>query len=198
MQSNMQEETRKVLNKSIDVLHKLSKGKTTRKEARQELSALLAGHFLMNSKSQGIDINQKVKLQCYLDEALSIVDRLDSGQAPLYEGILMMNKVIAKKETEPVLPLDETTISSLLDGKKLEDSIMISDQFDRSGKQKEEEAIRPVKIAEAPKPAASNIYTQLGIQELMQEVLRNKEQFEKSIVNLNESLLHAGFELKVR
>lgn len=204
---NMGEETRKVLNKSIDILHKLSKGKTTRKEGRQELSALLAGHFLSTHKpNEGIDINQKVKLQCYLDEALDIIDKIDSGKAPLYEGILLMNKVIVKKKSvEETVPLDEKAISPVFEEVKIaplapkEDPPMIHEQFDRSGTQKEAELIKAVKMENHAKSSkmSHTQYSQMGIQELMQEVLKNKELFEKSVLNLNESLLEVGFELRM-
>lgn len=185
----MGEETRKVLNKSIDLLHKLSKGKITRKEARQELSALLAGHFLTScTNNEGVDINQKVKLQCYLDEALEIVDKIDSGQAPLYEGILLMNKVIVKRQgiKEETLPLDEKTITPIFDEAKYIPPLP------------KEELIKEVKVESSPKitKVVAPTYSQMGIQELMQEVLRNKELLEKSVLHLNESLLQVGFELR--
>lgn len=195
----MGEETRKVLNKSIDLLHKLSKEKITAKQARQELSTILAGHFLAsNQDSKGIDINQKVRLKRYLDEALSIVDQISTKQAPLYEGILLMNKVILKRQSEEVVPLNETTLSPYFEESRfdeVQEPALMSDQFDLSGTQKEEGMKREVINMVEGKSTSPN-YTEMGIQELMQEVLKNKDLLEKSIAHLNTSLLRAGFELK--
>jgi len=216
---NMAEKTRQILNKSIDLLHKLSKKKTSSKLAKQEISTLLSNHFLSsNSQSEGIDTDQKVKFQCYLDEAYGIVDKIDNGQAPLYEGIMLMNKVIVKNQSEKAkdeksvrksLHFDSLENNSFQEGEdsaseeddfKEEDHEMLSDQFDRSGKQVEEELVKPVRMSLKPDENSEEIAPiqsqQMGVNELMQEVLKNKEILEKSILKLNKTLHEVGFELR--
>lgn len=100
------ETTRQVLNKAIDLLHKLSNQKIKSEEVKSELSQVFSQYFLsQNGAENGIEERNKLKLEILLKETCDIVDRLDSGRIPLYESIMLMNKVAAgfgqpKQESE--------------------------------------------------------------------------------------------------
>lgn len=105
-QVNMTESTRLVLNKSIDLLHKLSNSKMSKEEVKKELSVLLSTYFvtLYPDNGRGIDAEKKLKLEHFLEQAYDISDQVESGKVPLYEAIMLMNKVVVslKPDSEDI------------------------------------------------------------------------------------------------
>ena len=88
----MSEQTRQMLNKSIDLLHKVSNRKIGAETAKKELLDILSHYFLHPFKS-GSD-KHKGRFKALLDEVNEIVDKIESGRAPLYEAIMQVNKAV--------------------------------------------------------------------------------------------------------
>src|SRR3990167_836453 len=103
-QVSMAESTRLVLNKSIDLLHKLSNGKLGKEDVKKEISTLLSTYFVTvyPETSRGNDPESKFKLEHFLDQAYEIIDQVESGKVPLYEAIMLMNKVVVSLKPSEV------------------------------------------------------------------------------------------------
>ena len=198
----MTESTRQVLNKAIDLLHRLSNKKLSEESARRELSTTLSTHFLSEG---GVEAHKKIKLQMVLEEANDVVTQLDKGKIPLYEAIMLVNRIVvagasAHTGKEPP-PIPTSNIESFHIHPRIapyeEDLEFVSQEFDVSGEQRERNLhIRTSekfqeKLAEtAPRQSEEDVTL------LMNRVLMNKKQLEEAISDLNGTLLSVGFELR--
>lgn len=186
----MTESTRQMLNKSIDLLHKLSKKKITTDAVKSELSTYLSNHILTINQ---IDGDKKLQLEQFINLAGEIVDSVDGGKIPLYEGIMALNKMVMPEQQtqeeeprreKPAQPPSFIRLAPLAE----KDPGMVSREFDPTGAKLEELTMSSIK----PREEASR--REVG--ELFDEVFKNKAMFEQSIVSLNASLKTIGFELK--
>ncbi len=140
----MTESTRQALNRAIDLLHRLSNKKLSEESARKELSTMLSQHFL---SEDGVDAQKKIKLQMVLEEANDVVTQLDKGKIPLYEAIMLVNRIVSNSASKEPPPLPEARIESanaiepIHSRPKIapyeEDVEFISQEFDVSGDQRE-------------------------------------------------------------
>ncbi len=157
---------RKALNKSIDLLHEVSRGKSTKKDAKKELSICLS-HYLLSSNSNNeiINNNQKIKLNHILEKAYEIIDKIESKSISICDGIMLMSEIIINNQLISINqePEDETQIEKdiTIDVKK----------NNRTENQKE-------------------------IGELAGDVVGYKSKLDDSILKLNDSLLILGFVIK--
>ncbi len=210
---SMAESTRQVLNKSIDLLHKLSNKKIAKDTARKELSGVLSQYFSsLGSNSSAIDQESKVKLEIFLDQAYEIIEKVDAGDAPLYEAIMMMNKVVVNNQVEengrgkvPFIRPPEPPKMRM----KEEFSQNDFDDDDDEDDEDDEEFRRPTKelkrsrerIEQAPvrfeSPIKSSRREPNGeVAELIGDVLKQREALERAVSHLNTVLYDLGFELK--
>lgn len=216
---SMAESTRQVLNKSIDLLHKLSNKKIAKDAAKKEVSALLSHYFTsMGESSNGISKESKVKLELFLDQAYEILDKTDSGDTPLYEAIMMMNKVVVNNQVPEKV---EETVVSEAPSIRVSESKSAPEQWDDEEDEEEEDdeeyqmkqnEDRPLRFEAKEMPKTSqptrrvhfekssfqnrSQQKQKEVGNLVDEVLQQKFALENSIDQLNHSLRAMGFELR--
>lgn len=194
----MTESTRQVLNKAIDLLHRLSNKKLSEEAARRELSTTLSTHFLSEG---GVEAHKKIKLQMVLEEANDVVTQLDKGKIPLYEAIMLVNRIVVAGAGKEPPPIPASSIEPLQIHPKIapyeEDLEFVSQEFDVSGEQRERnlhirtsEKIQEKLAETAPRQSEEDVTL------LMNRVLMNKKQLEEAISDLNGTLLSVGFELR--
>ncbi len=203
----MSEPTRQVLNRAIDLLHRLSNKKISEEGARRELSATLSAHFLSEG---GVEAGKKIRLQLILEEATGVVAQLDRGEIPLYEAIMLVNRIVVSgisKQEPPPIPDDRIPSIQLrakinpyepaVEEEIEEDTDFVSQEFDISGESREKDLQmgRSIKMQEkvpdnAPKQSEDDISA------LLAKVLLNKKQLEAAIFELNDTLQSVGFELR--
>lgn len=194
----MTESTRQVLNKAIDLLHRLSNKKLSEESAKKELSTTLSAHFVAEG---GVEEQKKIKLQMVLEEANGVVSQLDRGQIPLYEAIMLVNRIVVSGANKEEAPLKETKIEPIQLRTKLgayeEDLEFVSQEFDVSGDQREKNL--QVKESQKPQEKEEPVIVRQPSEDvvlLMNRVLMNKKQLEDSILDLNGTLHTIGFELR--
>lgn len=199
----MTESTRQVLNKAIDLLHRLSNNKISEDVAKRELATTLSAHFLAEG---GVEAQKKIRLQMVLEEANDVVTELHKGKIPLYEAIMLINRIVVTNMNKEPPPVPENRLSpSYTEEAQLrpklppyqEDMEFISQEFDISGDQKERnlqarfmQKIEEKEEALPPKQSEEDVIL------LMNRVLMNKKQLEEAISDLNGTLYAAGFELR--
>ena len=212
---SMAESTRQVLNKSIDLLHKLSNKKIAKDTARKELSAVLSQYFSSLGSNFAIDQDSKVKLELFLDQAYEIIEKVDAGDAPLYEAIMMMNKVVVNNQMEeparskvsaPRPPLPKMKIREELSEDQYPD-----DEEDEEEEDFDEDFRRPAKEFKRARESSRQTVTPIRfnssvresreesnqeVAELVKDVLKQKEALARSVKHLNEVLHEVGFELR--
>ena len=202
----MTEPTRQVLNKAIDLLHRLSNKKLTEDSARRELGATLSTHFLAEG---GVEAHKKIRLQMVLEEANNVVVQLDKGQIPLYEAIMLINKIVVAGGSKEPPPVPENRLEPLPNRAKIapyqEDLEFVSQEFDVSGDQREKnlqsripqkiESKIALNVEEKTKETAPH-RSEEDVTLLMNRVLLNKKQLEEAISDLNGTLQSVGFELR--
>jgi hypothetical protein len=204
------ESTRQVLNKSIDLLHKLSNKKQAKEEIKHQLSNLLSSYFFAIYPDSNpinfdeVDEGSKMKLEFFLEQAHEIVDKVANGRSPLYEAIMLMNKVVVnhqpnleemqKLKQEEVAP---EQIEKPFRPELIEEPGMVPNEFDLSGEINEKKVLFDVK----EKIRARTAMNQRGalhtdVSSLISEVLKKQEELHQSIFVLNDSLKEVGFELR--
>ncbi|MBS0584897.1 MAG: hypothetical protein JSR76_01180 [Verrucomicrobia bacterium] len=170
------EGVRQILNKSIDLLHKISNRKVSLESAKKELTEMLSAYFLMEQRGEA-------KLPFLFEELYVILEKLEAGKAPLYEAIMQMNKAVMQFSLEA-----EEEVS------------FVSTEFDRSGSEREKRHQMPKAVVRENLPIA-NVEKSVKnkkeeIKEQMSAILGLKEELEASVSQLNELLSMSGFELK--
>ena len=195
---SISESNRVLLNKLIDILHKLSNGKIVKDVAKDELSVLLSGYFLSNnSENLGLDSNQKIKLEWLLDRVYEIVDKLESGDAPLYEAIIMINKLVSglnpdEGENEPAHECMCSDEFMKVKGDYVSGHGIVSDEFDKSGE--DVEKIITKQVSSCNSCEACGEKEEVG--DLISRVLTDKKRLSNSVSLLNDVLRELGFEMK--
>ncbi|MBM3202017.1 MAG: hypothetical protein FJZ56_06380 [Chlamydiae bacterium] len=181
------ESTRQVLNKSIDLLHKLSNKKLSRDEINKQLSELLTAYFA--SLHPEMNEANSIKLDHFLKQAEEIVDKVANSKSPLYEAIMLMNKVVVSNQPD----LEE---ENMAEEKPIENRLMreeemglVTSEFDLSG-----EAQEKVKVKAAISQRTVSSFHEVG--SMISEVLKKQEELNHSILQLNDSLKGVGFELR--
>ncbi len=163
----MGELTRQMLNKAIDLLHKVSNKKMESGVAKKELIEILSSYFLY-PLARGSE-KAKKRFKSLLEEVCQIVDKIDSGKAPLYEAIMQMNKA--------VMHLPQNFLE--------EEDSLASTEFDSPGITKE----RQFKIETKSRGKSEEIQDQIT------RILDLKERLQTSVTELNNLLSAVGFEL---
>lgn len=191
---SLAESTRQVLNKSIDLLHKVSNKKLSLEAAKKDLSSILSGYFVsIYPGKERIDDSLRVKFGIFFDHASDIVTKVDEGKTPLYEAIMQMNKVVTDyepSEPEENKKEEDESISHEIAFSDREKEILIQEHANVFKEVIEEDndlsPIMPTMVKEDKRTSS----------ELLQEVITHKKELEKSISHLNKSLFELGFELR--
>jgi hypothetical protein len=216
---SMTESTRKALNKAIDLLHRLSSKKITEEVCLKEINLTLSNHFLEDGK---VNADQKIRLEMCLKEASEVVDHLEKGKIPLYEAIMLINRVVVNHTNIELEELHEEREEPLQFKPKVEpykqDSDFVSQEFDISGDQREkilkqhffqklqekEDRIEEMKLSQKESLNSDTHISEIkelnkasdDVVHLMNRVLLNKKQLEDAISDLNGQLNSVGFELR--
>lgn len=205
-QVSMTESTRLVLNKSIDLLHKFSNKKMRNEDVKKEMATLLSTYFmtLFPEAEGGSDAESKLQLQHFLDNAYDIVDKVETGQAPLYEAIMLMNKVVVslkpvkRQESEDHF---EKFIAEEAHRRGEREVVRFrpvaaevsEEEFQEDFvEQKEQMRVGAMSIQQEEQSSS----TEDDASQLLGNVLKQKRALEQSVKNLNESLAAIGYELK--
>jgi hypothetical protein len=214
----MTESTRKVLNKAIDLLHRLSSKKISEDVCKKEISYTLSSHFLEDTK---VNADSKVKLEMCINEASDIIESLEKGKIPLYEAIMLINRVVVNHAGIESLESFEQKDEPLQFKPRVEpykeDSDFVSQEFDISGDQREKilkerffqklqsrETEMLEKTHEKENFQRETLISEIkelnkasdDVSLLMNRVLVNKKQLEEAICDLNGQLQSIGFELR--
>jgi len=183
-QVSMTESTRLVLNKSIDLLHKLSNGKWGKDEVKREMSSLLSTYFAAVYPQGSLD-----KREHFIDQAYEIIDQVELGKVPLYEAIMLMNKVVVSlKPAEKAVPYSEREVIRFRPAPKEEEEVIFEEGIIEENREQDR---FEVKQLEKQKELADP-----EIAELMGEVVKQKKALENSVTHLNLALSKVGFELR--
>ncbi len=206
----MSESTRQVLNRAIDILHRVSSKKLSEELAKKELSATLSAHFL----SEGdVDPIKKIKLQRCLEEVNEVTSALDKGKTPLYEAIMHVNRIVVSGATKEPPALPENRPNPFQIRPKItpyeEDEEYINQEFDIPGTQREknlqlintqklEDKVQEMRREQGSETEheAPPRQSEEDITLLLNRVLLNKKQLEEAISDLNGTLQAVGFELR--
>lgn len=93
---SMAESTRQVLNKCIELIHRVKGGKINTEEGKEEVAHVLSGYFIEKSGSSGdISESDKLKLEIFIKRAQEVIDRVSTGMCQTHDGIMFMNKIVA-------------------------------------------------------------------------------------------------------
>ncbi len=208
-QVSMTESTRLVLNKSIDLLHKLSNGKLGKEEVKKEITILLSTYYVtVHPESGHVDSpEKKLKLEHFLNQAYEIAEQVESGKVPLYEAIMLMNKVVVslkpnESESEeenrvqtttkaPSYPAEREVIRFRPVEKQTNSAV-----FDEVALENQETNLKVADRFELRKPERQSQNEDSEVTELISDVLKQKKALENSISHLNQSLSKIGFELR--
>lgn len=175
------ESTRQMLNKSIDLLHKLSKKKITTDAVKKELSTYLSNHILTLNQ---VDSGKKFELEQFLHHVGELVDSVDAGKIPLYEGIMTLNRLVMPEDEsledvpKKVSPPPFIRMTPIPEMAPIPETL---DRIEKSGS-----TITHERELQPPRE----------IGELVEVVLKNKAVLDESVVSLNATLKNIGYELR--
>ncbi len=207
---NVAEATRQILNKSIDLLHKLSHKKVMRIEVNKELNLLISQHFFSCVLGREVmDDKDKLQLELILSQAYEVTRKVEKQEVPLYEGIMMMNKVVmgqsiigessqqeSEQESNHSYGEEEADLFSLgcspsgVSSSGASSSMCSSNAYDGSMvKASEYEAKQGVFGFYSEEPQENSV------EGLMGDVVKQKELLQQSILKLNSALQELGFQL---
>ena len=171
-----EEQKRQMINKAIDLLHKLANKRLEFDEAKSEISRVVSEYYVIDEE-EGVKDDAKINLELMINNAFDVISGVKEEKLNLYQAIMLMNKVMAHQESvsDTVLSTKENEIESQKEDKPIE-------------KPKKEEKIEVVKKTISKEEKLFAIH--------MNEVLENKKKLHQSIEELNEILKDHGFSLK--
>lgn len=174
--ASQEEQKRQMINKAIDLLHKLANKRLEFDEAKTEISRVVSEYYVMD-ESEGVKDNLKVNLEIMMGNAFDVLEGVKDEKLNLYQAIMLMNKVMAHPGQISEKP-----------EKKAETIPAI----------KKEEPKEIVKVEEKQEAVVKNISAKSDdlFSQKMAEVIENKKKLKKSIEELNEVLKGYGFTLK--
>lgn len=174
--ASQEEQKRQMINKAIDLLHKLANKRLEFDEAKTEISRVVSEYYVMD-ESEGVKDNLKVNLEIMMGNAFDVLEGVKDEKLNLYQAIMLMNKVMAHPGQISEKP-----------EKKVETVPAV----------KKEEPKEIVKVEEKQEAVVKNISAKSDdlFSQKMAEVIENKKRLKKSIEELNEVLKGYGFTLK--
>lgn len=184
---SLAESTRQILNKAIDLLHKLSNGKISKEETKHQLSSILS-HYFLTIYGEDLNSNEKQELKAFLASAHEVVDKVDGGKIPLYEAIMVMNKVIIHHQmerNETVVSLEEVTKKSV--SQPSEKKVAPEPTISRDP--------QPIEVRNVRKKRHMEEQTEGNFENKLQEIASLQKRLQTVITELNDELYSVGFEL---
>lgn len=170
--ASKEEQKRQMINKAIDLLHKLANKRLDFADAKSDISKVISEYYVTHEE-EGIEGNAKINLEMMMNNAYDVISGVKEEKLNLYQAIMLMNKVMAqsdraKKESkeEPVKQKEQKKVVAPLEVKKQE--------------------VGAAKVVEV---------NQSSFSLLMDTVVENKRKYLESIEELNELLKAHGLKL---
>ena len=161
-----EEQKRQMINKAIDLLHKLSNKRLDYEDAKSEISRVISEYYIFDDK-MGVEENTKLNLEVMLHNSFDVIDGVKEEKLNLYQAIMLMNKVMAHAEVVKQEVLTPTV----------------------------EEKNQTPEIAKLPSLPEKRTETKMEVSEAMNEVIESKKRYLKSIEQLNQMLESHGLTL---
>lgn len=174
-----EEQKRQMINKAIDLLHKLANKRLDFVEAKSEISRVVSEYYVIDDK-EGVEGNDKINLEVMMNNAYDVISGVKEEKLNLYQAIMLMNKVMARagsgeKET-PKKPMPKKP-----EALEVKESVKVS--------------VQPEKQEQTPPQAVNMDRDDDTFTCLMNKVIENKRKYHQSIEDLNELLKTHGFML---
>jgi hypothetical protein len=183
-----EEQKRQMINKAIDLLHKLANKRLEFDDAKSEISKVVSEYYVID-EVLGVEDNTKINLEVMINNAFDVLEGVQQEKLNLYQAIMLMNKVMAhhgpavqevkkkvEKKIERVVEIPAKTINKI---------------------NIEEAKHEVVKVEEKQEAIVKNVSSRNDdlFTQKMTEVIENKKRLAKSIEELNEVLKGHGFTL---
>ena len=174
-----EEQKRQMINKAIDLLHKLANKRLDFVDAKSEISRVVSEYYVIDDK-EGVEGNDKINLEVMMNNAYDVISGVKEEKLNLYQAIMLMNKVMAQagagdKET-PKKPMPKKP-----EALEVKESVKVS--------------VQPEKQEQTPPQAVKMDRGDDTFTCLMNKVIENKRKYHQSIEDLNELLKSHGFML---
>jgi hypothetical protein len=169
-----EEQKRQMINKAIDLLHKLANKRLDFDEAKSEISRVVSEYYVIDD-TEGVEGNDKINLELMMNNAFDVISGVKDEKLNLYQAIMLMNKVMA-----------HTEVKKGAESKKIEvaiPEIKESVKVDIKERLEQKSEAKQVKMEEKEDTFGS----------LMNKVIENKRKYQQSIEELNELLKSHGF-----
>ena len=92
-----EEQKRQMINKAIDLLHKLANKRLDFADAKSEISKVISEYYVTHEE-EGIDSSAKINLEVMMNNAFDVISGVKEEKLNLYQAIMLMNKVMARSE----------------------------------------------------------------------------------------------------
>ncbi|MCH9811453.1 hypothetical protein K0U07_01670 [bacterium] len=95
--ASKEEQKRQMINKAIDLLHKLANKRLDFADAKSEISKVISEYYVTHEE-EGIDSRSKINLEVMMNNAFDVISGVKEEKLNLYQAIMLMNKVMAQSE----------------------------------------------------------------------------------------------------
>ncbi len=167
-----EEQKRQMINKAIDLLHKLSNKRLDYDDAKSEISRVISEYYVLDDGASVAE-NTKINLELMINNSFDVINGVKDEKLNLYQAIMLMNKVMAHGETTKEEPSKKFEIPTFTEEKKEVKLI--------------ENTVSNIEEVRYPK--------RTEVSEAMNDVIENKKKYLQSIEQLNEILKSHGFSL---
>lgn len=169
-----EEQKRQMINKAIDLLHKLANKRLDFDEAKSEISRVVSEYYVIDD-TEGVEGNDKVNLELMMNNAFDVISGVKDEKLNLYQAIMLMNKVMAHSESKKIEEPKKVEVSV----PEIKEAV----KMDIQEKIEKKAAAREAVIEEKQDTFGN----------LMNKVIENKRKYQHSIEELNELLKSHGF-----
>ena len=174
-----EEQKRQMINKAIDLLHKLSNKRLDYDDAKSEISRVISEYYVLDDSAVGE--NTKINLELMINNSFDVLNGVKDEKLNLYQAIMLMNKVMAHAETIKEEPSKKFEIPVFTEEKN-----EVVSETKKEGNSIENKLIE---IDEVKQPKKNDLT------DAMNDVIENKKKYLQSIEELNEILKSHGFAL---
>ncbi len=171
-----EEQKRQMINKAIDLLHKLANKRLDYDDAKSEISRVVSEYYVIDDE-EGMGDNAKINLEVMINNSFDVLEGIKDEKLNLYQAIMLMNKVMAHQEPLKAKPKVEVQATPIQEVVKME-------------------VIEETKKVEKSAPLAS-LKSEDLLKDALNEVIQNKKRLQQSIEDLNQVLKGHGFTLSM-
>ena len=171
-----EEQKRQMINKAIDLLHKLANKRLDYDDAKSEISRVVSEYYVIDDE-EGMGENAKINLEVMINNSFDVLEGIRDEKLNLYQAIMLMNKVMAHQEPVKAKPKVEVQTAPVQEVVNME-------------------VIEEIKKVEKRAVLVSEKSDDL-LKDALNEVIENKKRLQQSIEDLNEVLKGHGFTLSV-